>query len=184
MSDSNALLVERFRANDPSAFAELFGRYHALVFKVCMQMLQHRQDAEDVTQETFSRVARYIHRWDSKRPIEPWLVAIAGNRCRTHLAKRKSFQPLSVAVEPSSDQTDQQRKAQTLEEEVALAMNLLPENQRRVFELFHGRHLNYAEIAVEMNCPVGTVKTWVHRARMKLIEQLRQRNVLEGDATV
>ena len=183
MSESNALLVERFRANDPSAFAELFGRYHALVFKVCMQMLQHRQDAEDVTQETFSRVARYIHRWDTDRPIEPWLVTIAGNRCRTHLARRKGkqFQPLSVASEPSSDQTDQLRKAQTLEEEVTLAMSSLPENQRRVFELFHRDQLNYAEIAAEMRCPVGTVKTWVHRARLKLVEQLRQRKVLEGD---
>ena len=178
MNQSNALLAEQFQHDDPSAFATLFGRYHSLVFNVCLKMLRHRQDAEDVTQETFSRVARYIHRWDSNKPIEPWLVAIAGNRCRTHLSRRRNFQPLSTTAEPASDRTNQLRAAESLREEVGLALLLLPENQRRAFQLFHEHSLNYAEIAAELSCPVGTVKTWVHRARASLIEQLRQRDVL------
>lgn len=178
MNESNALLAEQVRRNDPTAFATLFGRYHSLVFNVCLKMLRHRQDAEDVTQETFSRVASYLHRWDSRKPIEPWLVAIAGNRCRTHLSKRRTFQPLSATAEPATNRTDQVRDADSLREEVYLALMSLPENQQRAFKLFHEQSLNYAEIAERMACPVGTVKTWVHRARMKLIDQLRQRDVL------
>lgn len=180
MNDSNALLVQRFREQDPNAFSELFGRYHSLVFSVCLRMLRHRQDAEDVTQETFSRVAKYIHRWDSKKPIEPWLVTIAGNRCRTHLSRRKPHTALTLVTEPSTDQTGELQAVQTLQEEVSLALAGLPAKQREAFQLFHESHLNYAEIGKQMGCPVGTVKTWVHRARRQLMQQLRSRQVLVG----
>ncbi len=172
MNQSNAVLAEQFRQNDHSAFAELVRRHHSLVFRVCLKILGHHEDAEDVTQETFSRMARYIDRWDPKRPLEPWLIAIAGNRCRTFLSRRKVYQPLSTVVEPSSDRTGEQIAADSLREEVDLALEGLPDNQRLAFVLFHEKSLNYAEIAVELGCPVGTVKTWVHRARGKLIEQL------------
>jgi RNA polymerase sigma-70 factor (ECF subfamily) len=178
MNESNALLVRQFRQNDESAFAKLVGRHHSLVFHVCLRILGHRQDAEDVTQETFSRVARYLHRWDSRRPLEPWLVAIAGNRCRTFLASRRVHQTLSPAVEPISNAVGAQHDADVLREELCLALAQIPACQRRAFELFHEQSLSYAEIAERLDCPIGTAKTWVHRARGKVIEQLRQRDVL------
>ena len=179
MSESNAFLAEQFRENDQNAFAELVRRHQELVFRVCLRILGHREDAEDVTQETFSRMAKYLDRWDSRRPLEPWLIAIAGNRCRTFLARRRVHQPLSSVSEPTSDSTGEQIAADSLREEMYLALQVLPVNQRRAFQLFHERSLNYAEIAAELQCPVGTVKTWVHRARLKLIQQLRHRDVVE-----
>lgn len=177
MNESNASLAEQFRQNDESAFAELVRRHQQLVFRVCLRILGHREDAEDVTQETFSRMAKYLDRWDSRRPLEPWLVAIAGNRCRTFLSRRHVHQPLTSVVEPISDGTAQQLAADSLREEVYLALAHLPLNQRRAFRLFHEEGLNYAEIAVQLNCPIGTIKTWVHRARGRLIEHLRDREV-------
>ncbi|MCG8652390.1 MAG: sigma-70 family RNA polymerase sigma factor [Pirellulales bacterium] len=182
MNESNAVLAERFRKNDPSAFDKLVRRHQQLVFQVCLKILDHRQDAEDVTQETFSRMAKYLDRWDSRRPLEPWLIAIAGNRCRTHLSRRRVHQPLSAAMEPASDRTNEQFAAESLQEEVCLALASLPTNHRRAFELFHEQSLNYSEIADTLGCPVGTVKTWVHRARTKLIEQLRSREVVQSKA--
>ena len=187
MNVSNAVLAERVQRNDPIAFAQLFGRYHSLVFSVCLKLLGHRQDAEDATQETFSRVARYIHSWDPDRPLEPWLIAIAGNRCRTQLLRRKAFQPLSVAgdsiaCEHASDQWNELNSADTLREELILAMRQLSENHRRAFELFHEHSLPYAEIAEQLDCPLGTAKTWVHRARTHLIQSLIQRGVVNKNA--
>jgi RNA polymerase sigma-70 factor (ECF subfamily) len=178
MSESNAALAEQFRQNDDSAFAELVRRHQSLVFRVCLRILGHRQDAEDATQETFTRMAKYLDRWDSRRPLEPWLVTIAGNRSRTFLARRRVHQPLSAASEPASDGTGQQIAADSLREEVSLALENLPVNQRRAFQLFHEEGLNYTHIAAVMDCPVGTVKTWVHRARLKLIDHLREREVV------
>ena len=178
MNESNALLAQQFRQNDELAFRKLMGRYHSLVFGVCLRILGHRQDAEDATQETFSRVARYLHRWDSRRPFEPWLVAIAGNRCRSLLARRRAFQTLSTTMEPISRDGLEQRAEESLREELSLALQQVPECQRLAFRLFHEQSLSYAEIAEVLNCPLGTVKTWVHRARAKIIEQLLEREVV------
>ncbi len=182
MNESNAALAEQFRQNDETAFAKLVRRHQQLVFHVCLKILGHREDAEDVTQETFSRLARYLDRWDRRRPLEPWLVTIAGNRCRTFLAGRRMYRPLSSVGEPASDCAGEQLAADALREEITLALSCLPISQRRAFELFHERSLSYVEIAAELDCPVGTVKTWVHRARAKLIEHLRHREVVCGEA--
>jgi RNA polymerase sigma-70 factor (ECF subfamily) len=177
MSESNAILAKRVLENDDGAFAVLFGRYYERVFRVCMKILRHRQDAEDMTQETFSRAARYLERWDSRRPFEPWLVAIAGNRCRTLLASRQGHRSLNPALEPSVD-SDSTGALSTLVEEVDLALDRLANEQRQAFELFHRQGLGYQEIAQYMGRPVGTIKTWIHRARGQLIQQLQDREVV------
>ena len=178
MNESNAVLAQRARAEDENAFAKLFGHHHSLVFSVCMRMLGHRQDAEDMTQETFSRLAQYFHRWDSSRPLEPWLVTIAGNRCRTLLQKRKKHQTLTPGIEPITQESINQNAAESLQEELELALLQIPEQQRLAFNLFHQRSMSYGEIAKEMGCPIGTVKTWVHRARTSVNMQLREREVV------
>lgn len=178
MNESNALLARQFQQHDDSAFSKLVLRHHSLVFRVCMRILGHRQDAEDATQETFSRVAKYLDRWDSRRPLEPWLVAIAGNRCRTFLAARRAHQSLCPAIEPVTDEAAVNRNADLLREELDLALTQIPSSHRRAFELFHEHSLSYCEIAAELGCPVGTAKTWVHRARARIIHQLSQREVV------
>ena len=62
---------------------DLVNRFRGQVFGLCYRMLGQRQDAEDAAQETFVRVLKNLHRWDPARPFEPWLLTIAGNRCRT-----------------------------------------------------------------------------------------------------
>lgn len=104
MQDSNALLVQQFRENDETAFSKLVRRHYPLVFRVCLKILGHRQDAEDVTQETFSRFAKHVDKWDVRRPLEPWLVTIAGNRSKTLLARRRAHQSLTSMVEPVTDE--------------------------------------------------------------------------------
>ena len=182
MNIPNAVLAERVRKNDSAAFAQLFKQHHSLVFAVCLKLLGHRQDAEDATQETFSRVARYIHRWDPTRPFEPWLVAIAGNRCRTQLSRRASFQPLALVSEPAADHWSTENSADSLQEELALVKQQLHDKHRIAFELFHEKSMSYVQIAQRLDCPVATAKTWVRRARAQLIESLIEREVVEQNA--
>lgn len=178
MNESNALLADQFGQHDERAFAKLMSRHHSLVFRICLRMLGHRQDAEDATQETFTRVAKYLDRWDRRRPLEPWLVTIAGNRCRTLLSKKRVHLPLRTTDEPLIADALEHRAAESLREEIQLALLHLPPNQRRALELFHQHALGYAQIAAELNCPLGTAKTWVHRARATLLESLRDRDVV------
>ena len=147
---------------------------------LCYRMLGHQQDAEDVAQETFVRVLRSLSSWDAQRDFEPWLLAIAGNRCRTVLANRRrrpAAQPLIEAQQLDGQPDD--GAARQLAEEVQLALAQLRVEYRQAFLLFHDHQLNYQEIAVAMGRPLGTVKTWVHRARREMMDFLRHRGVVE-----
>lgn len=172
-------LVKSCLAGDQTAMLALVARFQGQVFGLCYRMLGQRQDAEDAAQETFLRVLRNLHRWDPSRGFEPWLLAIAGNRCRTALATRKRRPNIEILADRDVDDPSGRGSANHLAEEVQLALGDVREEYRQAFVLFHEQELSYGEIAVAMEVPLGTVKTWVHRARRKLIERLRSRGVLE-----
>jgi RNA polymerase sigma-70 factor (ECF subfamily) len=144
-------------------------------------MLGQRQDAEDAVQETFVRVLKNLHRWDQERDFRPWLLAIAGNRCRTALASRRRRPTAEPTVELVADDAPDQRAADQLGEEVHLALAELRAEYRESFLLFHDQELSYGEIAEAMGVPVGTIKTWVHRARRELIHHLRRRGAISQE---
>jgi RNA polymerase sigma-70 factor, ECF subfamily len=173
-------LVNRCLQGDQSAMAELVAQYERRVFALCYRMLGHRQDAEDVTQQTLIRVLKNLGSWDQRRQFEPWLFAIAGNRCRTALSTRAKKGKVQSISEPVPDQTPDPSPANQLSEEIELAIqNLRPEYQE-AFRFFHYDELAYEEIADRMQRPVGTIKTWIHRTRLELVQQLRDRGVLEN----
>jgi RNA polymerase sigma-70 factor (ECF subfamily) len=179
LTDDIHELVGRCRRGDEDAVAALVNRYRDQVFGLCFRMLRHREDAEDVTQESFVRAIRSLGRWDPTRDFRPWLLAIAGNRCRTHLASRMRRPTASAEVERLPDPGPDVQRGRNLAEEVQLALEHLREEYRRAFLLFHHSQLSYAEIAAALDCPVGTVKTWVHRARRELAERLLKRGIVE-----
>lgn len=173
-------LVARAKAGDETAVRDLVGRYQGQVFGLCYRMLAHRQDAEDMAQETFVRAIKSLDRWDQSRDFEPWLFSIAGNRCRTLLAKRMR-RPVTLPLVDSVASRDGELQAvRQLAEEVELALSAMREEYRQAFLLFHEQQLSYVQIGEVMDCPLGTVKTWVHRARREMINFMRLRGVVEG----
>ncbi|MGD9645902.1 MAG: RNA polymerase sigma factor [Pirellulales bacterium] len=179
MADDVRELVDRSMAGDEAAMVELVHRYQGAVFGLCYRMLGDRQDAEDIAQEAFLRVFRNLHTWDPERDFRPWLLAIAGNRCRSHLAVRKRRPATTNLVEELPDTTDDDHAAHNLTEEVGLALSTIREDYRRAFLLFHDQELSYAQISDALDCPVGTVKTWIHRARRELARCLQGRGVVQ-----
>lgn len=175
MADELRQLVSRCLAGDQPAMMQLVDQFRGQVFGLCFRMLGHLQDAEDVAQETFVRLLRSLRNWDATRDFEPWLLAIAGNRCRTFLAVRKR-RPAAHAL-PEDDLQSPDAKDE-LSEEVNLAMKSLRPEHRQAFLLFHQQELSYEQIADAMSCPVGTVKTWIHRARRDILQQLQERELI------
>ncbi len=171
--------MTRCLAGQPAAQIDFVQRFQGPVFGFCMRMLRQREDAEDCTQETLIRVMRNLHRWDPTRKIEPWLFTIAGNRCRTRLSHRCS-RPNSVQLDiPVEDSSQLYRAAELLTEEIDLALGDLRAEYRNAFSLFHRHEMSYDEIGEMMGVPLGTVKTWVHRARRELVARLTKRGVVE-----
>ena len=171
-------LVNHCLKGDQSAMLELVDRYQQRVFALCFRMLGQRQDAEDAAQETFVRLLKNLSRWDQDRDFEPWLFTIAANRCRTMMAVRKRRPTPQPLVVPIADRTPNAASARQLGEEVDLALRRLRIEYRQAFMLFHDQELSYEEISVALDRPLGTVKTWIHRARMELIRILRDRGIV------
>jgi RNA polymerase sigma-70 factor (ECF subfamily) len=157
---------------------QLVQRYQGQVFGLCYRMLGNRQDAEDVSQETFVRVLKNLSRWDSGRGFEPWLLAIAANRCRTALATRKRRPGHRPLLEQPAVRPRDPHAASQLAEEVELGLRRLRPEYRQAFVLFHENELSYEQIAETIKRPLGTVKTWIHRARQELIRHLMHREVV------
>lgn len=180
MAEELAVLVNRCLQGDQNSFSRLVDRFRGQVYGLCYRMLGQREDAEDATQETFVRVVRNLHRWDQNRAFEPWLLTIAGNRCRTRLANRMRRPQNFTLEQPIPDDWQGEQSAKWLAEEMGVALGTIRDEYRQAFNLFHRSELSYEEIAAQMDVPLGTVKTWVHRARRELIMKLRKRGVIGG----
>jgi RNA polymerase sigma-70 factor (ECF subfamily) len=176
--DDLSHLIGRCAGGDSGAATELVRRFQAQVYGLCYRMLGSRHDAEDVVQESFIRALKSLAHYDRQREFLPWLLAIAGNRCRTLLATRRRRPAENALPENVLDRTPDWQAARNLAEEVRLALGTLRAEYRQAFLLFHQQELSYVEIADSMGVPVGTVKTWVHRGRREMIEHLRRRGVL------
>jgi RNA polymerase sigma-70 factor (ECF subfamily) len=172
-------LVEALQSGDAQAPRLLIERYQGVVFGLCYRMMSHRQDAEDAAQETFLRALRAIAGFDAARPLRPWLLEIAANRCRTALVRR-GRRPSLVSSESVEDRVDPRpglADPDDLAGELERGLQVLRPEYRLVFVLFHEQNLSYDEIARAVARPVGTVKTWLHRARAQLAEDLSRRGV-------
>jgi RNA polymerase sigma factor (sigma-70 family) len=139
--------------------------------------LNHRQDAEDVTQEVFLRVFRSLRRWDAQRPLKPWIMGIAVNRCRTWMSQRARRPELVDYLHDTISGPAPDDSAE-LVSEIQAALSELRLEYRSVFVLFHEHGQPYEDIAEALDRPVGTIKTWLHRARLEVLERLRRRGMI------
>lgn len=180
---SDRELAQQIMQGEELAVRELVERHEGVVLRLCLRMLGSRHDAEDVAQETFLRAVRSMARWDATRPLAPWLLAIAANRCRTALGKRRDLVvDQQVMAESHASRPDPYQGIADLSEEVERALGEIRDEYRQAFCLFHTEELAYAEIAEVLDVPLGTVKTWVHRARKELAVILRRRGVVDSIA--
>jgi RNA polymerase sigma-70 factor, ECF subfamily len=171
-------LVDRCLAGEQLAMVQFVDRFQGQVFGLCYRMLGHRQDAEDMAQESFVRALRSLSHWDRTRELIPWLMAIAGNRCRSLLSVRGRRPQTTPLADQVADDNPGDDSARHLGEEVQRALGNVRPEYRQAFLLFHENEMSYQDIAAAMHCPLGTIKTWVHRARREIIDQLRKREVL------
>jgi RNA polymerase sigma factor (sigma-70 family) len=182
-SVDDVTLVQSCLRGNADAIEGLVARFQAEVFGLCVRLLHHRHDAEDVTQEVFLRVFRSLRRWDSGRPLRPWIMGIAVNRCRTWMTRRaRRPEPVNYLQDtvagPAPDDSAE------LVREVQSAVADLRLEYRTVFVLYHEQGQPYEEIALTLERPVGTIKTWLHRARLEVLGRLRQRGMVPDDAVV
>ena len=179
-----AEIIRRCLAGDERAHRELLARYERPVFSVALRMLRQREDAEDVTQDTFVRMFRALERYDPSRPFAAWLFTITSRLCIDLLRRRKIRPVPLVRYETGSSETETidvpdaspgpEIQAQHSEEErrVTDLIDALPPHYRIVVVMRHQQDMAYEEIAEALQLPLGTVKARIHRARALLAQRL------------
>ncbi len=170
-ADDSALAFD-LQSGRPEAARLLVERYQSLLLGVCSRMLGHRHDAEDVVQETFVRALRSIGGFERGKPLRPWLIGIAVNRCRTWKSRQRLPVGGPALLEAHPDRHPAIQDPDDLAGALQNALGRLRPEYRAVFVLYHEQGLSYDEIAVSVARPVGTVKTWLHRARAQLAADL------------
>jgi RNA polymerase sigma factor (sigma-70 family) len=167
----DARLAALVRDGDQDAFEALYDRHHASLLAFCRHMLGNREDGEDALQQTFLRAHHALRQGRLPDAMQPWLFAIARNRCRTLLAARRDAALPADDLEPSSDglADDVQRRSDVRELVGDLAR--LPEDQCGALVLFELGDLNHAEIASVLGCAPAKVKALVFQARAALIAE-------------
>ena len=186
-ADSDMEIVRRVQAGDVAAFDRLILKYRERVYGLVYNMTSSREDAADLTQDSFIKAFQSIQRFGGQSSFFTWLYRIAINSTLSHLRKsrlRSFFSLESVnADEPVSreliaaltDKTGVERDTfvRELQEKLNDAMQKLSINHRTVVTLFEIDGLSHQDIAEVMNCSVGTVRSRLHYAKQLLQAELQ-----------
>lgn len=177
LKENDPVLLRALLSGEDQGVRWLIDQFQDVVFGLCLRMLRHRHDAEDATQETFLRAVRGIGSFDTSRPLRPWILGIAANRCRSALSKRARHPaPIELLHDPA-DRRPIMTEADDLADELEKALEHLRPDYRLVFLLFHEHGMSYDDISDNLGRPIGTIKTWLHRAREELSQHLSRRGV-------
>jgi len=171
-----------------AAFRELLRRYERPVFSLVFRMVRDRDTAEDLAQESFIKVLNNIDRYRPEFKFSSWLFKIANNVAIDHLRKRtvdtvslEGSRYATTAAEAESTAIPVASKGQSALEEmesrelggaIEQAVAALRPEYRACILLRHVEDRSYEEIAATLDLPLGTVKTYIHRARHELRKAL------------
>jgi RNA polymerase sigma-70 factor (ECF subfamily) len=171
--DQTAELLRLASAGDEDAFVALYRRFQGPVHRFAWRMTGSRETAEDVTQETFLALLRGSTRYESGRgPLGAYLYGIARNLLARRAGRDRPYVPLPEGDLRATDlgaDPERQRAVGTIRE----AVLGLPMHYREVVVLCELQGLPYEEAATALDCPVGTVRSRLHRARALLAARLR-----------
>jgi RNA polymerase sigma-70 factor (ECF subfamily) len=171
---------------DKAAFSRLVEKHKQSVYGLCYRLLGTSEESRDAAQEAFVRAYTGIRDFDARQPFAAWVLRIARNHCIDLLRRRRP----TLALEARGDEPEAgvapelqdhfavggEQAVQEFEAQRDLdrAIGALPPRYREVIALFHVQHRSYAEIAQTLGVPMGTVMTWLHRARKELKASLSE----------
>ncbi len=181
-------LISRSRDGDLDAFNALVERYQRPLYNLCLRMLAAPEAAEDATQDAFIHAFRSINTFRGGS-FRAWLFRIAANACYDEMRRRRSRPAVSldephgeehqtIDVPDTAPVPHEHLERKELAEALQDALSRLPGDQRLAIVLADVHGLDYSEIAVAMDCSLGTVKSRISRGRQQLRIILRARGEL------
>ena len=173
--DTDHALLARYRNGDRDAFAELVIRYQRPVYNAAFWILRKAEDASDVTQDVFLKVAEQLDDYDPDYKFFSWIYRIAVNESLNLLRRNRREEALDDDVDlPASEREDPERKVgeAQLKRRIQEAMMRMSTNDRMVLSLRHFSECSYEEIAQILDIDEKTVKSRLFEARRRLRDML------------
>jgi len=180
--ERDEVLLKRSARGDEDAFTQLYRRHQAQIYRFALRMTGHAWAAEEIVQDVFMMLVREPKKFDPNRgTVGAFLYGVARNRVMKHLERQPREFPLEVRNEEGEtkvvDIADQRTPAHLAEmrerrEQVRSAVLALPPEFRETVVLCELEELSYEEAARILECPVGTVRSRLHRGRALLLPKL------------
>ncbi|KYP10021.1 MAG: RNA polymerase sigma factor RpoE [Limnobacter sp. CACIAM 66H1] len=184
--DDDLLIVQRVQAGDKLAFNLLVSKYHRRVARLLTRMVRNQEDIEDVVQETFIKAYRAIGNFRGDSAFYTWIYRIAINTAKNLLVTqgrrpstlKESNDGDSETFEDNAalsniDTPESLYQTKQIGEAVNEAMAALPEELRSAIVMREIDGLSYEEIAAAMDCPIGTVRSRIFRARESIAAKIK-----------
>jgi RNA polymerase sigma-70 factor (ECF subfamily) len=184
--DIDQQLVERVQQGDKAAFNLLIVKYQRKIFRLLSRLIRDQAEIEDVAQEAFIKAYRALPNFRGESAFYTWLYRIAINTAKNHLVSQGRRAPTSTAADIDDAETfddgdhlrdlntpDSMLVTKQVAEAVNRAIDQLPEDLRTAIVLRELEGLSYEEIAESMQCPIGTVRSRIFRAREAIAVELK-----------
>jgi RNA polymerase sigma-70 factor, ECF subfamily len=193
-SDLDQELVRRVQRGDSTAFDALVRKYQHRIVALIGRYIADWSECQDVAQETFIRAYRALPNFRGDSQFYTWLHRIAVNTAKNHLVAQNRRPPTDDVDAADAEQYDSgirlrdtatpehELLRQEIELTVMRAVEALPEELRMAINLREVEGLSYEEIAARMDCPIGTVRSRIFRAREAIDNELRP--LLDHDANL
>jgi len=164
---------------DDLQFEEVLATHQNKVFRLCYAMLGDKAAAEETAQEVFVRVWKALPRYRGEAAVSTWIYSIARNACLSARKRRASQRGISMeepGVLAVAERAGGGAVTVDRQPDVLRLVGELPENYRQVVMLFYLEERSCDEVALALDLPLGTVKTWLHRARKLMAAALVEMN--------
>jgi len=184
--NEDQVLVERVQKGDSQAYNLLVLKYQSRINHLISRFVRNTADVEDVAQEAFIKAYKALKNFRGDSQFYTWLYRIAINTAKNHLVAsgRRSPQGATLDAQEAeqyegayalqeSATPDREIQAEEMKQTVNNAIATLPEDLRTAITLRELEGLNYEEIAMVMDCPIGTVRSRIFRAREAIDKQLK-----------
>ncbi|PWI31428.1 RNA polymerase [Flavobacteriaceae bacterium LYZ1037] len=180
-TNNDQILINQITEGDTNAFAILVDRYKDLVFTLALRMLKHREEAEEVSQDTFIKAYKSLSKFKGDSKFSTWIYKVAYNTCLDRIKKNKrkyneiAFDEYTEHQVKTIDNALENMVADERKQAIQDCLNLLPNEDGFLLTLYYFEEQSLDEIAKVVGLTANNVKVKLFRSRKKLMVILKQR---------
>lgn len=181
--DVDSQLIQQIKAGDSHAFQTLVLKYQSRVIRLLSRFVRNKEDVHDLVQDIFLKAYRSIHNFRAESLFYTWLYRIAINTAKNHINTSNRYKHFFLPQEadenallentPDFDTPERVMIAKQIARTIVRTVHALPDELRSAFLLRELDCVSYENIAKMMNCPVGTIRSRIFRARESALKKIK-----------